>query len=310
MNKIQSNVKMKPLKIKYLNTLFLVCSIIASAQDYIDLAKLDYAITPTNTFENSAVTTKLYEMNGNLTLPIVINDNFAFLTGATYDRITAAFDAELAEESVTGLTLKIGANVKHNSKWSGTYMLLPKYASGLEKITSRDFQLGAIVLMKYTKTDHFNSKFGLYGNSELFGPFIVPLFGFYYLNPSKTVEVNALLPLSIDFNYSTTKDLRFGLNFKGQVSSYAISTPTETDAKRYLEKSVRDLYTYVQYETKNGLNFQLGFGRSIGRSYRIYNEKVSLGLPLFNFGDSRTQLNADFSDSWLFKATVFYRFGL
>ena len=62
--------------------------------------------------------------------------------------------------------------------------------------------------------------------------------------------------------------------------------------------------------TKNGLNFQLGFGRSIGRSYRIYNEKVSLGLPLFNFGDSRTQLNADFSDSWFFKATVFYRFGL
>lgn len=296
--------------ILFLMLILLVCSVIANAQDYIDLVKLDYAITPANTFENSAVTTKLYEMNGNLTFPIVINDNFTFLTGATYDRITATFDAELAEESVTGLTLKIGTNVKHNSKWSGTYMLLPKYASGLEKITNRDFQIGAIVLMKYTKTDHFNSKFGLYGNSELFGPFIVPLFGFYYLNPSKTVEVNALLPLSLDFNYSTTKDLRFGLNFKGQVSSYAISTPVETDANRYLEKSARDLYTYVQYEAKNGLNFQLGFGRSIGRSYRIYNEKISLGLPLFNFGDNRTQLNTDFSDSWLFKATVLYRFGL
>lgn len=290
--------------------ILLVWSGMATAQDYIDLVKFDYAITPVNTFDTTGATTTLHEINGNLTVPIVINDSFAFLTGITYENVSASFDPGRTEESMTGLTLKLGANVKHNSKWSGTYMLLPKISSDLKKISNRDFQLGGAVLMKYTKTDHFNYKFGVYGNSELFGPFIVPLFGFYYLNPSEKFEAKVLLPLSVDLNYSITKGVRFGLNFKGQVRSYHVNTPVGTEADRYLEKSAKDLYTYFQYGTKNGLNFQLGFGRSLGRSYHIYNEKVSLGLPLFSFGDNRTQLNTDFSDSWLFKVAVFYRLKL
>ena len=189
-------------------------------------------------------------------------------------------------------------------------MLLPKISSDLKKISSRDFQLGGVVLMKYIKTDRLNYKFGVYANSELFGPFIIPLFGFYYLNTTEKLEAKVLLPLSVDLNYSIIKNIRVGLNFKGQARSYNLNTSTETEVDRYLVKSTQDLYTYFQYETKNGFNLQLGLGRSLGRSYRIYDEKISLGLPLLNFGDNRTQLNNDFSDSWLFKVSVFYRLKL
>ncbi|MFT5723317.1 MAG: hypothetical protein ACI9JN_000427 [Bacteroidia bacterium] len=286
----------------------LVWSSMAIAQDYIDLAKFDYAITPANTFDSAAATTTLREINGDLTVPIVINDSFTFLTGITYDNIFASFDPDRKEESLTGVTLKLGANVKHNSKWSGTYMLLPKISSDFKFISNRDFQLGAVVLMKYIKTDHFNYKFGVYGNTELFGPFIVPIFGFYHLNPSEKFEAKVLLPLSVDLNYSMTKSVRFGLNFKGQIRSYNVNTTVGAEADRYLVKSANDVYTYLQYGTKNGLNFQLGVGRSVGRLYRMYNDKVSLALPLFYFGDNRTQVNTDFSDSWLLKLSVFYRF--
>ena len=282
----------------------------AFAQDYIDLVKIDYANTPSNTFDNKAATTTLREINGNLTVPIVLNDKFSFLTGVIYENISASFNPGRAEESLTGITLKLGANIKHNSKWSGTYMLLPKISSDFEHISNRDFQLGAAVLMKYIKTDHFNYKFGVYGNSDLFGPLLVPLFGFYYLSPSKKFEAKVLLPLSVDFNYSISKSTQFGLSFKGQIRSYNLNTPIANEADRYLVKSSKDLYTYIQYGTKNGFNFKLGLGRSLGRSYRIYNEKISFGLPLVNIGDNRTQLNTDFSDSWLFKASVFYRLKL
>ncbi|OEJ98664.1 hypothetical protein A8C32_05550 [Flavivirga aquatica] len=282
----------------------------ANTQNYIDLVKFDYAITPVNTFDTTAATTTLQEINGNLTAPIVINDRFTFLTGITYKNISASFNPRRTEESVTGLTLKLGTNVKYNSKWSGTYMFLPKISSDLKKISNRDFQLGAAVLMKYTKTEHFNYKFGAYGNSELFGPFIVPLLGVYYLNPSEKFEAKVLLPLSVDLNYSISKGLLFGLNFNGQIRSYHLNTPVNTETDRYIVKSAKDLYTYFQYRVKNALNFQLGIGRSLGRSYRIYNEKISLGLPLVNFGDNRTQLNTNFSDSWLFKIAVFYRLKL
>ena len=295
-------------------TLFIIILLIwtatSTAQDYIDLAKFDYAITPVNTFDSSSSTTTLQEINGDLTAPIVINDRFSFLTGIIYENISASFDPGQKKESVTGLTLKLGANVEHNSKWSGTYMLLPKISSDLKKISSRDFQLGGVVLMKYIKTDHLNYKFGVYANSELFGPFIIPLFGFYYLNTTEKLEAKVLLPLSVDLNYSIIKNIRVGLNFKGQARSYNLNTSTETEVDRYLVKSTQDLYTYFQYETKNGFNLQLGLGRSLGRSYRIYDEKISLGLPLLNFGDNRTQLNNDFSDSWLFKVSVFYRLKL
>lgn len=283
---------------------------LATSQNYIDLVKFDYAITPANVFDTGAVTTPLQELNGNLTIPLAINDNLALLTGVTYEMTSASFNPNREEESVTGITLKLGANIKHNSKWSGTYMFLPKISSDLKKVSDRDFQFGGAVLMKYTKTDHFNYKFGIYGNSELFGPFLVPIFGFYYLNPSEKFEAKVLLPLSVDLNYAITKSIRFGLNFKGQVRSYNLNTAIGSETHRYLARSTNDVYTYFQYGMKNGINFQLGVGRSIGRSYRIYNEQVTLGIPLFYFGDNRTQLNTDFSDSWLFKIGAFYRLKL
>jgi hypothetical protein len=283
---------------------------VATAQEYIDIFKADYAITPLNTFDSTAATTRLQEINGDLTVPIKINDRFAFLTGITYENASASFDSSRRKESVTGLTLKLGANIKYSSKWSGTYMLLPKVSSDLERISKRDFQFGGAVLMKYEKSDHFNYKFGMYANKELFGTFIVPILGFYYLDPSEKFEAKVLLPLSVDLNYSITKSFRFGLNFKGQVRSYNLNTSLGTEADRYLAKSANDLYAYFQYGTKSGLNFQLGFGHSVARSYRVYDEQVSLGVPLGYFGDNRTQLNSDFSDGWLFKVAVFYRLKL
>jgi hypothetical protein len=294
----------------YLIFILIVFSELVTAQNYIDIFKSDYSISPSNLFDSSATSNSLQEMNGDLTVPFKIKDRFAFLTGITYENISASFDPDRRQESLTGLTLKLGVNIKHNSKWSGTYMFLPKISSDLEKISNRDFQFGGAVLMKYAKSDHFNYKFGMYANSELFGTFIVPIFGFYYLDPSERFEAKVLLPLSVDLNYSMTKSFRFGLNFKGQVRSYNLNNPLGEEANHYLARSTNDVYAYIQYGMKSGINFQLGVGHSVGRSYRIYEEKVSLGVPLAYFGDNREQLNADFSDGWLFKASVFYRLKL
>ncbi|MFY0652023.1 MAG: hypothetical protein JXQ96_08330 [Cyclobacteriaceae bacterium] len=294
----------------YLIFIISVWSSIVSAQDYIDLARFDYSTTPSNPFPASTASTVLREMNGNLTLPIVINDNFALLTGVTYENVSASFDAGRPEEYMTGLALKLGVNIKHNDKWSGTYMLLPQISSDLEKVASRDYQLGGVVLMKYNKTEQFNYKFGIYANSEQFGPFMVPLFGFYRLSENKKFEANVLLPLSLDFNYSVAQDVRFGLNFKGQIKSFNVNTPVGTESERYITKGAKDLYTYFQYGLENGLQIQLGFGRSIGRTYLMYDEKVSFGMPLVYFGDDRTELNSEFEDGWLFKVSAFYRLKL
>lgn len=276
-------------------------------QNYIDLAKVDYATSSLNTFDTDTTKTSLQEMNADITLPLVINDNLTVLIGGTYEGTTASFNLGRDEETLTGITLKLGANIKHNDKLSGTYILLPKISSDLEKIASNDFQVGVVVIIKYAKSNHFNYKFGLYVNNELFSPFIVPMFGFYYLSPSEKFEAKVLLPLAVDLNYTVSENTRIGLNFKGQIRSYNLNTPIGNEANRYVARSTNDVYSYVQYELSNGINFQLGVGRSVGRSYRMYDEKVSLAMPLLYFGDNRTQLNKDFSDSWIYKISAFYR---
>lgn len=282
----------------------------ATAQNYVDLAKFDYALTSTNTFDTGTATTSLMEMNGDITAPIVINKKYTLLPGLTYEFTQASFNPERKRESLTGLTLKLGMNVSYNEKWSGTYLLLPKVSSDLKETNAKDFQLGGAVLIKNTISDHLNYKYGVYVNSDLFGPLIVPIFGIYYLNHTEKFEAKLLLPFAADFNYKVKNNFRYGLTFKGQVRTYNLNTPIGSESSRYLARSTNEVYTYAQYGLKNGINFQLGIGRSIGRYYRMFNEGVSFGLPLVYFGDKRTQLNTDFSDSWLIKGTVFYRLDL
>lgn len=291
-------------------SILLISTTLSFSQNYIDLVKFDYAISSPSSYDTSSAVVNLREMNGDFTLPIVINEKSTFLTGITYELTSGSFNPNRDKESVTGITLKLGANLKHSDKWSGTYMLLPKVSSDLKKIGKDDFQLGGVALMKYAKSDHFNYKFGLYANTELFSTFLVPILGFYYLSPNDKFEAKVLLPLAVDLNYSVTKKARIGLNFKGQVRTYNLNEPLFSETDRYLARSTNDIYAYFQYGLENGINFQIAAGRSMARSYRIYNEKVDFAMPLVYFGSKRSQLNTDFSDSWLLKFTAIYRLNL
>tara|TARA_R110000868_G_scaffold99333_4_gene273424 strand:+ start:596 stop:1168 length:573 start_codon:yes stop_codon:yes gene_type:complete len=190
-----------------------VLSLKISSQNYIDLFKADFSSTPQNKFDSTNTSTSLTEINGDLTIPFPIKDNLAIISGLTYEMTTASFNPKRSKESLVGLRPKLGANIKHSDKWSGTYLLLPKISNDFKNTSNQDFQIGAAVLMKYAKSDHFNYRLGLYANSELFGPFIVPIFGFYYLNSIEKFEAKVLLPLLVDLNYAITDNTKLGLNF-------------------------------------------------------------------------------------------------
>src|SRR5438105_683155 len=81
-----------------------------------------------------------------------------------------------------------------------------------ETIGNKDLQMGGIAIMKFKKNDNLNYKFGLYYNSELFGPFFVPMIGIYYLSPNKKLETNIMLPLQADVNYKLNSFINVGAN--------------------------------------------------------------------------------------------------
>lgn len=285
----------------------LIFSIQLSAQNYIDVLKLDYLLSPSNAYKDTTGNTKLQELNVELTAPLKINDRSTFLTGCFYEQSTASFNPRRPTENVFGATLKLGVNHKHSEKWSGTYMFLPKLSSDLKQIGPNDFQFGGFALLQYSKSTHLNYRIGVYANGDKFGPFFVPLLGIYYLNATEKLEIKGVLPLSVDVNYLVAKNARFGLNFKGQVRSYNLNNAFGSEQTRYLVKSTNEVCAYFQYGFKNRLNFQAYFGRSLARSFRAFDERVNWAVPLYYNGDKRTQLNTDFSDGWLFKIGMIYR---
>ncbi|MFB0924155.1 MAG: metallophosphoesterase, partial [Vicingaceae bacterium] len=93
--------------------------------------------------------TNVEDFGLDVTLPIQINDSNAFLTGFNIDQIKTKFHPTDNFRTVSSVNLKIGFNKKHSSKWSGTYMFLPKLSSDFKNLGSKDFQFGALALMKY-----------------------------------------------------------------------------------------------------------------------------------------------------------------
>ncbi len=277
------------------------------AQDYVDLAKFYYGSTPANSFDSIEGNTSVEEFGADITLPIKLNDNNAIITGFMLEQIKVKLHPLANAQTISTVNLKVGFNKTHSEKLSGTYMLLPKLSSDFKSLSDKDFQLGALVLMKYKKNESLKYNFGIYYNQELFGPFFVPLFGLYYKSPNKKFETNITLPIWADMNYQLVNWLNVGTNFTAGVRSYNLS---ENNA--YVVKKTNEIFGYLQFNTSKTLLIQTKIGYTIGRSYRIYNgnDKTDLGISAFRFGDNRTVLNPDFSDGLIFRVRLLYRFNI
>ncbi len=299
------------MKKSLLTVLFISISYAVLAQTYVDLLKFKYANTPLNQFDSSLSDTRIQETVLDLTYPILLKSGNAIVTGLTFQNIKTKVNPVTPDlTSVYTILLKLGMNIKHGEKWTGTYMLMPKLSSDLKKVGSDDFQFGAYVMYKYSKKANLKYQFGMYYNGELFGPFFVPLIGLYYMSPNNKLEINASLPVWADVNYRFYDWFRLGMSFSAFVRSYNINEPQFAENGEYLVKSSNEPMLYLQFEPTSSLIIQTKIGYSIGRRYRIYDEtdKVTFGLSSFRIGDEREQLNSDFKDGMILEARLIYRF--
>ncbi|HOZ86801.1 MAG TPA: DUF6268 family outer membrane beta-barrel protein [Bacteroidia bacterium] len=283
-----------------------------SSQNYVDILKLNANTTPANTFDTSASKTTVKEIGADLTVPFKINHKFSLITGLIYENIQTKLFAEGNTMTFGSSTLKIGTNIKFNETWSATAVLLPKFASDYVSFGAKDFQMGGIAIAKYKKRDDLVYKFGLYYNTELFGPFFVPMAGLYYLSENKKFETNLMLPLQADVNYQFIPFVHAGVNFNGQIRTYHLNGMSPQHPGTYVARCSNEFFLYLKFNLSKSLSLQTKVGRSFGRSYRVYdeNDRVSFGLPATFIGHKRQQLNSDFSDGLLFQFSLLYRFNL
>lgn len=298
---------------KYIYLFLLLSPLSIAAQNYVDIAKLHFADTPVNQFDSATSGSRVQEFGLDFLYPLKLKNGNAILTGFYAENISTQTSPENSNlTSVGTVLLKAGMNIKYSDKISVTYMLLPKISSDFKDIGIKDLQLGAVAILKYKKSANFTYQAGLYYNGELFGPFFVPILGFYYLSPSKKFEANVKIPVSVDMNYTFMSNVRAGLNFNAFVRSFHLNEPYKGNPESYLTKTTNEIYGYLQFDLPKGLIFQAKVGYSIGRNYRVYDieDRVTWGFSAFKFGDDRTQLNTDFEDGMIFKGKLIYRFNL
>lgn len=281
------------------------------SQSYVDLGKIHYANTPVNQFDTATNGTRIQEMGMDVTVPLVLKNGNAILTGFYAETISTQTSPENSNlTSVYSTMLKVGMNFKYGEKWEGTYVFLPKISSDFKKIGASDIQYGAYALFKYKKSAKFNYKFGMYYNSELFGPFFVPILGFYYLSKNDKFEMNVNLPIAADLNYKLHERVRVGANFSAFVRTYHLNEPYKDNPDNYLAKTTNEIFGYLQFHLTKSFLLQTKVGYSIGRNYRIYDiqDKITWGMSAFKFGDDRDQLNPDFQDGLIFRVKLVYRY--
>ena len=303
-SKNDNRSKMKFLKLYVFLVFATIPLVFIRGQDYLNIARVSYDFSANNSYDTGDGETDLSEFSFDLNLPIPISNNRAFLTGILYENFRTELYSDKAYSFQT-INLKIGINQKLNEKWSYTYLLLPKFSSDLKKITTDDIQVGGVILFKKSITKNLNYKFGMFYNSDLFGPFFSPILGLYYQKDKW--ETNLILPSSGDLNYKITENGKVGLRFEGSVKSFNLNDHFE-GKNHFVRRSNNEISSYLNWKWDN-VNFLFQLGYSIGRSYRTYEkgDKVDLTISFITLGKYDKQLNKDFSDGLFLKASVIYQ---
>jgi len=295
---------------------FLLCNSLSGsqlhAQDYVDLLKVNYQLSPTNAQDSSAKKIDVEDISVSVLLPVDVNVPYTswsinFITGLNYNRLSFYPPGDtLGWQRVHEWTLPIGKKIDHSEKFSGLYLVLPRIRSANPSFKSNQYQLGGVVLFSKQVTPKLKYKFGMYYNGEFFSPFFVPLAGLYW-TPSEKWEITSTLPQYAYVYYRLHKKMQTGLGFRSSVGSFRLENPHQS---RYLHKSTNELFGMLNYTVGRYYFFQVRAGYSIERYYRVYDEKDrnDWTFSAFKFGDNRIQRNQELADGLLLQFDFAFRF--
>ena len=278
-------------------------------QEYVDLLKIGYGRTLKNNFKEVDGSTNITSFKIGLTLPVPISENHALITGADFSINKQQLSPDAEFTSLYNTMLTLGMASTWSEKWSTTLVLLPKIASDYKQISTEDFFIGGIAILKLKKSEDFLYRFGIYASQEAFGVFATPILGCYYLSPNKRFEMDLSLPIKGDINYKLGATT-LGIDYFGISRSFNLHY--ENMPTMYADLNSIEFATYLQFKfLKESILLRPKFGYS-SDDYKVFakDDKMDLALSAFKIGDDRTLLNPSLKGSAFLRLEMIYRYDI
>jgi len=278
-------------------------------QEYVDVFKISYGRTFHNDFENTESNTEISTLKTGITIPIPIKENQSLVTGVDFSYNNLQLFPEAAYTGLYSTSLTFGIASIWSERWSSTLIFLPKLASDYKNISSDDFYVGGIALLKFKKDENLFYRFGAYASQEAFGIFATPILGCYYISTNKRFEIDLSLPIKGDINYNFGATT-LGIDYFGIRRSFNMHY--ENSPAVYADLSSTEIATYLQFKIhKENILLRTKLGYSIN-DYEVYarTDKIDLGISAINLGDSRAPLNPSVDGSMFLRFEMVYRFHL
>lgn len=290
-------------KLLYGLILLLMTSNSLWAQKIYTIANLSYMGSVNANYINPDVSSDPGYLALNISLPIVINDKTAIVTGIRGNNWTLTYAPEqIWPTSYYSVGLNLGINHKFSDKNSLLFVALPKLNSDYKEIDSEAFQVGFLTTYSVRKNENFLWKVGIYYNNEFFGAFVVPIYGLDW-DLNEKLNISGDLPIYGKVNYKVKENISAGLGYIALVSSYRL---TGEFNNAYTSRFAIEPYVFSEAKLFKNTYFNAKAGYAISRKYPVYDkaDKIDWQLSFLKFGDDRIQLNPVIENG------VFFEFGL
>ncbi|MFI5219053.1 MAG: DUF6268 family outer membrane beta-barrel protein [Bacteroidia bacterium] len=280
----------KPLLLTAVSMMFLFFSNRLIGQPYFDVANFYYQHSPDKSLFNSdKISLQTNYFNLSLKYGLKLKSDLLVIN-PFYENLKLNYADEPKQNlHGTGFFLTYFKQWK-NPKWQTAFVAFPRINSDFKNIDGNDFQVGGVVLGILKKSETLSYKFGVYYNSDFFGPRVVPMIGIDW-RPSDKVRIFGVLPVSLNFEY------KLGKRFYTGAEIYFITTSYRYDDFYFLRVDDHHVKLYFDTYVTKHVVVSLQAGQSVLRKYQSG----------FRSGGETNYTNLDVNDGLLLRAGLIYR---
>lgn len=265
---------------------------IINAQPFIDIISANYQYNLSNeplSKNKLPLTTNVFNIAINLPLKV---DSDYIVVNPSYENQFLNFDDSINNLALHSLALPLTwLHQWKNQKWKTAFVFVSRLNGDMTPVNGHDFQFGGAILNVFKKNENLKYKFGLYYNSEFFGPFFMPLLGIDW-NVNSRLNIFGVLPGSMNLEYKLVPNkFHTGINFRAITSSYRLQD------SRFLKINDNQLRLFADYYVTRNNVLSIEAGHTILRKYKT-------GIRL---GGKTSYDNLSISESYLFKIAYAYR---